>query len=151
MTAQWRILDGSDDAASETDTQDGSIGEVTEAQECNGLSEQGVTVLRETWGYNEMEEKKRNKCFEFLKQFWKPMPIMVWLAILIDWIDFAVLCALQAIKGLFGWYEESKASDAIEALRKNLAPKCNVKRSEWFNMESMNLVPGDLEKLNSMD
>ena len=41
------VLDGSDDAASETDTEDGSIEEVTEAQECNGLSEQGVTVLRE--------------------------------------------------------------------------------------------------------
>ena len=36
----------------------------------------------------------------------------------------------------------------IEALRKNLAPKCDVKRSgEWLNMESGNLVPGDLVKL----
>ena len=53
-----------------------------------------------------MEEKKRNKWLEFLKQFWGPMPIMIWLAILIeaiqfDWMDFAVLCALQAINGLF--------------------------------------------------
>ena len=40
------VLDGSDDAPSETDTQDGSIEEVTEAQECNGLSEQDVTVHR---------------------------------------------------------------------------------------------------------
>ena len=33
----------------------------------------------------------------------------------------------------------------IVALRKNLAPKCNVKRSgEWLNIESRNLVPGDL-------
>ena len=47
----------SDDAASETDTQDGSIGKVTEAQECNRLSEQDVTVLREKWDYNEMEEE----------------------------------------------------------------------------------------------
>ena len=35
---------------------------------------------------------------------------------------------------------ESKASNAIEALRKNLAPKCNVKRTgEWFDMASRNL------------
>jgi len=55
---------------------------------------------------------------------------------------FAVLCTLQATNGLFRWFEESKASDAIEALRKNLAPKCNVKRTgEWFNMASKNLVP----------
>ena len=119
-----------------TYTQDGSIEKVTEAQECNRLSEQDVTVLRERWGYNEMEEKKRNKCFQFLKHLWRPMPIMIWLAILIealqfDWMDFAVLCALQAMDGLFGWYEESKASDAIEASR--------------------NLVPRHLVKLNSMD
>ena len=29
-------------------------------------------------------------------------------------MDFEVLRALQAINGLVGWYEESKASDAIE-------------------------------------
>jgi len=75
------------------------------------------------------------------------MSIMIWLAILIealqfDWIGFAVLCTLQAINGLFSWYKKSKASDAIEALRKNLAPTCNVKRTgEWLNMESRNLAP----------
>ena len=75
---------------------------------------------------SEMEKQKRNKCFEFLKHFWRPMP-----------------SKLQAISGLFSWYEESKASDAIEALRKNLGPKCNVKRTgEWFNMASRNLVRG---------
>ena len=85
------------------------------------------------------------------------MSIIIWLAILIealqfDWMDFTVQCTLQAINGLFSWYEESKASDAIEALRKNLAPKCSVKcTGEWFNMTSRNLVPRNLVKLNSMD
>ena len=97
--------------------------EVGKQYNTNGLSEQDVTVLRETWGYNGMEEKKRNKCLECLKQLWGPMPIMIWLAILIeaiqsDWMDFALLCVLQAINGLVGWYEESNASDAIKALRK---------------------------------
>ena len=50
--------------------------EVGKQDNTNGLSEQDVTVLRETWGYNEME-KKRNKCFEFLKHFLGPMPIMI--------------------------------------------------------------------------
>ena len=35
------VLDSSDDAASETDTQDVSIGKVTEAQECNGFERAG--------------------------------------------------------------------------------------------------------------
>ena len=29
-----------------------------------------------------MEKKQRDKCFEFLKHFWKAMSIMIWLAIL---------------------------------------------------------------------
>ena len=106
------------------------------------------------WAYNEMEEKKRDRCFEFLKHFWGSMPIIIlfaflWIeAIQLDWMDFAALCALQAITSLVGWHEESKASDALEALRKNSAPKCIVKRNgEWSNMELRNLVPGDLVKL----
>jgi len=85
------------------------------------------------------------------------MSIMIWFAILIealqfDWMDFAALCTLKAINGLFSWYEKSNASDAIEAERKDLAPKCNVKRTGgWFNMASRNLVPRNLLKLNSMD
>ena len=77
------------------------------------------------------KKKKRNKCCEFLKHFGKPMSIMIWLAVLIEalqfhWMNFAVFCTIQAINGLFSWYAESEASDAIEALRKNWAPKCNV-------------------------
>ena len=72
--------------------------------------------------------------------FWLPILIE---ALLFDWMSFAVLCTLQAINGLFSWYEESKASDAIEGLRKNLALKCNVKRTgERFNMASRTLVRG---------
>ena len=109
--------------------------EVGKQHKPNGLSEPDVTVLRETRGHNEMEERKRNKCLEFLKHFWGPMPIMIWLAILIeaiqfDWMDFAVRV---------GWYEESKSSNAIKALRKNLAPECKVKR----NGERLNKAPMD--------
>ena len=91
---------------------------------------------KKTGGGMAIHQKKRNKCFECLKHFWRPMPIMIWLAILIealqfDWVNFAVLCALQAMNGLLSWYEESKAWDAIEASR--------------------NLMPRNLVKLNSMD
>ena len=38
--------------------------------------------------------------------------------------------------------------EEIEALKKNLIPKCPENRnSEWLNMESRNPVPGDLVKL----
>ena len=50
--------------------------EVGKQDNTNALCEQDVTVLRVTWGFNEMEEKKRNKCLELLKHFRGPMPMM---------------------------------------------------------------------------
>ena len=42
--------------------------------------------------------------------------------------------------------------DQRDESNQKIQAKCKVKRSgEWFNMESRNLVPGDLVKLNSMD
>ena len=49
---EWKQLCVEMNAASETDTQDGSIEKVAEAQECDGLSEQDLTILREKWSYN---------------------------------------------------------------------------------------------------
>ena len=48
---EWKQLCVEMNAASETDTQDGSIEQVAEAQECDGLSEQDVTIHREKWSY----------------------------------------------------------------------------------------------------
>mmetsp|Transcript_23708 Transcript_23708/g.3941 ORF Transcript_23708/g.3941 Transcript_23708/m.3941 type:complete len:122 (+) Transcript_23708:248-613(+) len=77
------------------------------------------------------------------------MPIMIWIAIIIelirlDWIDFGVLFFLQFINGFVGWHEEKNAGNAIEALKKNLAPKANCKRDgEWSSIDAVNLVIGD--------
>ena len=59
------VFHGNDDLSSE---QNSSIEKVTEAPECNGLSEQDGTILSEKWGDIEME-KKRNTCCKFLKHF----------------------------------------------------------------------------------
>ena len=51
--------------------------EVGKQNNTNGLSEQDVTFFRETCGYNEEEEMKRNKCCELLKHFRGQMLIMI--------------------------------------------------------------------------
>jgi len=53
----------------------------------------------------QLAEKKRNPILMFLSFFWGPMPIMIWVAIIIEfaqgiitgeaWIDFSVLLVLQ--------------------------------------------------------
>tara|TARA_B100000795_G_scaffold269763_1_gene260270 strand:+ start:312 stop:1853 length:1542 start_codon:yes stop_codon:yes gene_type:complete len=101
---------------------------------------------------------------EFLSNFWGPMPIMIWIAIVIegipkydsdtrttqpDWADFFVLLILQLVNGLVSWHEHHKAADAVAALKNQLAPKSCVKRDgEWIDdFPARELVPGDLVNL----
>ena len=65
--------------------------------------------------------------------FWGPMPIMIWIAIIVeaiqqDWVDFFVLLGLQMLNGCVSYIEEKNAGDAIAALKANLAPQSVVRR-----------------------
>ena len=61
-----------------------------------------------------------------------------------------VLLALQLGNATLSWYEETKSGDAVAALRNSLKPKATVKRDgKWQNIESKELVPGDLVLLAS--
>ena len=77
------------------------------------------------------------------------MPGMIWIAIIIElirlaFIDLAILLFLQFINGFVGWNEEKNAGNAIDALKKSLAPKAKVKREgQWLSIDSENVVIGD--------
>ncbi|CAG9326378.1 unnamed protein product [Blepharisma stoltei] len=100
-------------------------------------------------GPNELPEKKVNPILKFLSYYWGPMPVMIWCAIIIETIrlsliDAVVLLILQFFNGFVGWYEEKNAGNAIEALKKNLAPKAKVKREgKWETIAARELVQGD--------
>lgn len=96
-----------------------------------------------------LPETRVNPLLKFLSYFWGPMPGMIWAAILIEavrqsWLDFGVLLLLQFINGFVGWYEEKNAGNAIEALKKNMAPKARAKRDGQFDtINARDLVIGD--------
>lgn len=96
-----------------------------------------------------MPEKKVNPFLKFLSYYWGPMPGMIWIAIIIElirlaFIDLAILLFLQFINGFVGWNEEKNAGNAIEALKRSLAPRAKVKREGvWESIESPNVVIGD--------
>eukprot|EP00946_MAST-07B_sp_MAST-7B-sp1_P001572 g1572.t1 len=129
----------------------------------DGLSTAEAERLLAIHGFNELAEEERNPLLEFLGNFWGPMPIMIWIAIIIegipkfnsdtgkteiDWADFIVLFVLQMCNGLVSWYEHSKAADAVQALKESLSPKAQVKRNgEWVELAARELVPGDLVSL----
>jgi H+-transporting ATPase len=83
------------------------------------------------------------------------MPIMIWIAAIIEagiqnWIDMAILFFIQFANASIGYYEITKAGDAVAALKKSLKPVATVKRDGKFvNMDAALLVPGDLVLLAS--
>ncbi|KAI8475078.1 MAG: hypothetical protein J3K34DRAFT_517717 [Monoraphidium minutum] len=115
-----------------------------------GFTTAEAEALLQEWGKNELEEKSTPKWLVFLKMLIQPMPIMIWIAIIImlaleHWIDFGILMAIQFINAFLGWYETVKAADAVAALKASLKPTATCKRDgKWQNLDAAFLVPGDL-------
>lgn len=118
-----------------------------------GLSQQEHAARLAQYGPNKLPEQEVNMFLKFLSYFWGPMPIMIWLAVLVeainqDWEDFAVLMVLQIVNGTVGFIEERNAGNAIAALKNSLRPSCRVCRSgSWETSDATTLVPGDLIEL----
>jgi len=118
-----------------------------------GLRDAEVDERRREFGFNELPEKKVNPCLVFLSYFWGPMPIMIWLAIIVEviqqsWEDFIVLMILQGVNGGVGYIEEKNAGNAVAALKNSLAPKCHCKRNgKFITIPARELVPGDVVEL----
>merc|ERR1719191_415804 len=83
-----------------------------------GLSSEEATRLLEIHGLNQLPEKKVPKWKIFVNLLIAPMPLMIFFAAFIEWS--------------IGFYETTKAADAVEALKKSLKPKATVKRDgKW--------------------
>ena len=76
------------------------------------------------------------------------MPIMIWIAIVVEaaisnWIDMAILLFIQFANASIGFYEITKAGDAVAALKKSLKPEATVKRDgAWKKIDAAFVVPG---------
>ncbi len=98
-----------------------------------------VARRRVEFGYNELPEKYVHPLVKFLMYFTLPMPIMIWVAIIIElikaivtgegWEDFIVLMILQFANGTVGFIEERNAGNAVAALKAKLTPECYVCRA----------------------
>ncbi|MGE5195853.1 MAG: HAD-IC family P-type ATPase, partial [Anaerolineae bacterium] len=107
----------------------------------------------ETCGPNAIEEKRKSVFLKFIHYFWGPIPWMIEIAAILSiivrhWADFFIILTLLLVNGLVDFWEEFQAGNAIEALKKRLAPKCLVKREgKWQEMDAAQLVPGDIIRL----
>jgi H+-transporting ATPase len=115
-----------------------------------GLTTAEATARLARYGRNAIEAPTESRWRQLATYFWGPLPWMIEAAALIsllrrDWSDFLVVTGLLAYNAAVGFWQEYKASNALEALKKGLAPKARVLRDgAWQTCDAADLVPGDI-------
>ncbi|MDD3118811.1 MAG: cation-transporting P-type ATPase, partial [Victivallales bacterium] len=84
-------------------------------------------------GPNALEEKKRGVLKEIFHFFWGPIPWMIEVAALLsliasDFNDFYIIMFMLLFNAMIGFWEEHKANNALDALKKGLALQARVLR-----------------------
>ncbi len=120
------------------------------APDRHGLSREEVEARRQQYGWNDLPEEKKNPLRKLVGYFWGPIPWMIEAAVVLSaviqhWEDFAIILFLLLVNAVVGFYQERKAENAIELLKKRLAPNARVFRDgTWTQLPARELVPGDL-------
>ena len=115
-----------------------------------GLADAETKALLEKYGKNDIPVKIIPKWRLFLDQFRAPMPIMIWLAIIIqavitNWIDMGILLIIQFANASISFYKLNKSGNAVKALKNSIKPTAICKRNgKWVVVDTVLLVPGDL-------
>jgi H+-transporting ATPase len=116
----------------------------------DGLTASQAEALLLKWGKNELQEKITPWYVIVFRLLTGPMPIMLWIAALVEAIigayaDMGILLAIQFTNAGISFYETTKAGNAVAALKASLQPKATVKRDgKWFDIDATLIVPGDL-------
>jgi H+-transporting ATPase len=122
-----------------------------------GLAGAEVQKRLSEYGPNAIEEKKENPILKFLKYFWGPIPWMIEAAAVLSLIvqhltDLIIIVVMLVFNAVVGFWQEYQASNALEALKSQLALKARVRRDgKWQGILARELVPGDVIRLRPGD
>src|SRR5688500_5147508 len=100
-----------------------------------GLSSEVATQRLQQHGPNELEEKKgRSKFAIFVAQFKSLIILLLAIATAVafaigDILEAVSILAVMVLNALIGFFTESKAEDAMAALKKQAAPTARVLRA----------------------
>ncbi|KAF9434195.1 hypothetical protein BGZ76_008421 [Entomortierella beljakovae] len=115
-----------------------------------GLTDDEVLRRRETFGRNELIEKRTHPLLKFLSYFTGAIAYLIELAVICaavvqKWADFGIILALLFINATIGFVEEAKAESALDALKQTLALKTRCWRNgHLVELDTAELVPGDV-------
>lgn len=123
-----------------------------------GLSTSEVAGRQAKFGLNVISNRKGLSAWRrFLLQFHQPLIYILIAATIItavlgEWVDSGVICAVVIANAIIGYIQESKAGKAIEALGRMIVTEATVLRDgEKIRVRSEDLVPGDMVLLQSGD
>lgn len=122
-----------------------------------GLSEDGARKRIERYGENAIEEERKSPILVFLSHFWGPIPWMIEIAAILAgvvqrWEEFGIILLLLLVNGGVSYWHESRANQAIEALKKEIALNARVIRDgQQKTLPARQLVPGDIAVLRMGD
>ncbi|MGB9553361.1 MAG: cation-translocating P-type ATPase, partial [bacterium] len=122
----------------------------------SGLTEEEAKKRLESYGLNELQEKKRTPLWaRFLEQFKSPLILVLLAAILVSGIlgetlDALVIAAIVLMNAILGLAQEERAERALKALKKMAVPRAQVIRGgRMAEVNSSEIVPGDIVVLSA--
>ncbi|MCL5423641.1 MAG: plasma-membrane proton-efflux P-type ATPase [Candidatus Marsarchaeota archaeon] len=122
-----------------------------------GLTKNDIEKRRITYGFNEINDKKVNPLKKLAERFYGPIPFMLEIVIIITYLighytDTYTVFALLIFNGVIGFFEENKADNSIELLKKKLNIKARALRSKnWSIIDARELLPGDIIRVRMGD
>ena len=123
-----------------------------------GITSEKFYSLQHIHGKNEIPHKSKSLLQLFVELLIEPMPLMIWVAAVIElfignYLDMAILLFILLCNASISFHETVKALNAVEKLKKSFVrEEARVLRDgKWQNIPSVNLVPGDCIQLNLGD
>jgi H+-transporting ATPase len=122
-----------------------------------GLSSAKAAQRLERYGPNALPEEHVSALRRLFGYFWGPIPWMIEIAAILSsavrhWTDLAVILVLLVFNALVGFVQEYQASNAVEALKQQLALTARVLRDgTWGELDAARLVPGDVVRVRLGD
>ena len=137
--------------------------EVVEELDSNptqGLSEPQARQRLERYGYNELQEAKKDSLLKrFFLQFTDPLIIILIIAAVVsiavdpsEWVDSLIIVIVVLFNAILGVVQENNAEKSLEALKKMSAPQAKVIRDGQRKViASRELTIGDVVLLEAGD
>jgi Ca2+-transporting ATPase len=124
----------------------------------NGLSSEEAASRLQRYGENRIEVRSGTPAWiRLLRQFTAPLVLVLIAAAIVtgflkEWVDAVVILVVVVVNAFVGFFQESKAENALEALMKMVVGEALVRRDgRKMKIPSTALVPGDIVLLAGGD